>query len=357
MRIIIDCSNLGGWGGIERYTKFLISELIKNEQNKYIIIGSCSAWRSLKPRVEFKSWRGTFPFWSRHILFSLYLYWLRPDLVFSPAGQMSLFYCGKSVITVHDLAIYLQPAWFPAGQALSTKFVTPWSIKKAARIIAVSMATAKDLIKFMSVDSNKIRIVPEAAVPGDFQSSLAGRGDFILFVGTIEPRKNIVRILQAFHQLKQESDFDDLKLILAGKQGWKYEQIFKTYHELELEDSVSFLGYVDEDTKQKLYCQAKLLIFPSLYEGFGLPILEAQRAGLPVITSNLSAMPEVAGSGALLVAPESINQISQAIKRVLTDELLRKDLIEKGYENVKKFSWKKTAEETEKVFEEVLKAV
>ena len=174
--------------------------------------------------------------------------------------------------------------------------------------------------------------------------------DYLLYVGTLQPRKNLVRAIEAFGLLKRDST---LKFVIAGKKGWLYDEIFEKVKELNLENEVIFTGYVPDEDLPELYKNAKAFIFVSLYEGFGLPVLEAMSYGIPVLTSNTSSLPEVAGDAALLVDPENTEEIAKGMERLLTDEKLRQQLISKGKEQIKKFSWEKAAKETLQVLEEV----
>ena len=172
---------------------------------------------------------------------------------------------------------------------------------------------------------------------------------YILFVGTIQPRKNIARLIEAYSML----DNKDLELYVVGKPGWMFEDIYKTPKKFGIENRVKFLDKVSDSELVELYKKAECFVLPSLYEGFGLPVLEAMKYGCPVITSNVSSLPEAGGDAALYVDPQSARDIKDKIEQLLGDKKLREDMIKKGYEQVKKFSWEKTARETLKVLEEV----
>lgn len=174
-------------------------------------------------------------------------------------------------------------------------------------------------------------------------------GDYILFVGTLQPRKNIVRLIEAFSTLGPKL----YTLVVVGKPGWLYEEIYEAPKKFKVEDRVKFLDYVPDEDLPALYQNALCFVLPSLYEGFGLPVLEAMHYGCPVVTSNVSSLPEAAGDAAIMVDPESTESIKEGIEKVLGDKSLREKLVKKGYEQVKKFSWEKCARETLKVLEEV----
>ena len=169
-------------------------------------------------------------------------------------------------------------------------------------------------------------------------------------MGTIEPRKNIERIVKAFKRYKKEIN-DDLKLVIVGKKGWKYDNIMKLIESMGTD--IIITGYIDEEDKVPIYKLAQIFVFPSLYEGFGMPVLEAMAAGVPLITSNVSSLPEVAGDAAILVDPLSEDEIFEAYKKILSDEKLKREMVQKGLEQAKKFEWKKSVEMLEKIYEEI----
>jgi len=174
------------------------------------------------------------------------------------------------------------------------------------------------------------------------------RSPYLLHVGTLQPRKNLVRLVEAFNRIQDHR----LSLVLGGKRGWLATRIVQRVADLDLEDRVVFTDYVDESDLAALHSAAECFVFPSLYEGFGFPVLEAQACGTPVIASNRSSVPEVAGDGAILVDPESTAALASAIEQVLTSDQTRSDLITKGYSNLKRFAWRRCAEEMLVVLEE-----
>jgi glycosyltransferase involved in cell wall biosynthesis len=176
-------------------------------------------------------------------------------------------------------------------------------------------------------------------------------GDYALFVGTLQPRKNLIRLIEAFSNFR--FPISDFRLVIAGKKGWLYQEIFRWVEELGLEKKVVFTGYVPEGDLPVLLSGARLFVFPSLYEGFGLPVLEAMACGTPVVCSNASSLPEVAGDAAVLVDPQDVEGLAAAMERVLGDEELRAELIVRGFEQARKFSWERCARETLDVLESV----
>ena len=221
----------------------------------------------------------------------------------------------------------------------------------AARVIAISRATADDLQVAYAIDRRKIDVIYEATVPatdvdaGASQLGMHLPGSYALFVGTIQPRKNLVRLAQAYAQLVKSHSVP-WDLVIAGGRGWLSGEVVAAIEALGLPDRIHLLGYVPESQLPPLLNGAQLFCFVSLYEGFGLPILEAQAAGVPVMTANNSSLPEVAGDAAILVDPTDVDAIAEAMLRLSSDEALRQQLIVAGRANVARFSWQKAARET-----------
>jgi glycosyltransferase involved in cell wall biosynthesis len=178
------------------------------------------------------------------------------------------------------------------------------------------------------------------------------RGDYILYVGTLQPRKNLRRLLKAYAMVQKRDETPCL--VIAGRKGWLYDQIFQQVERLGLETEVIFPGYVPQDDLPTLLSGACFFVFPSLYEGFGLPVLEAMACGTPVLCSNVSSLPEVAGNVALLVDPLDVESMAEAMNRLLQDEGLRAQLVERGFQQVRQFSWDRCARETLTVLEDTL---
>ena len=274
-----------------------------------------------------------------------------PDVLFVPAHVLP-FTRGlpRSVVTIHDVGYRYFPEAHTRRQRLYLDLSTRWSVRRAQRVICVSAATAADVSRFYGRDRAGLAIVHEAAdpqlppAPAMPERYNLGR-PYAFFIGTIQPRKNISRMLAAYAQLirSQPVTWD---LVLAGKPGWLSERLYRQARKLGLEKHVHFLGFVPQSDAVGLMQQARFLCFPSLFEGFGLPVLEAQHLGVPVMTANNSALPEVAGEGALYVDPHSVDEIADAMLRLSQDEELRTRLIRAGHANARRFSWRKAAEET-----------
>lgn len=276
-------------------------------------------------------------------------------------GPLSFNMPFKKVVTIHDMIPVLFPDAFDFPIASIYKYLLPKTLKSASKIITVSNCTKEDIISYYNVSSEKIKViynaVDERFTPQKSQEIAKVRNryglnfPFILYVGTLEPRKNIPFILKAFHNIRK--NYIDYKLVIAGKKGWKYKEIFDTINALNLQNHVVFTGYVLDEDLPGLYAAADLFVYPSLYEGFGLPPLEAMACGTPVITSNTSSLPEVVGDAGIMVDPHNVNKLADSICRVLSNKKLKECMVEKGLEKAREFSWERCASETLNVYEEV----
>ena len=270
----------------------------------------------------------------------------------------------RRVVTVHDLGYLYFPRAHPWHQRLYLDLSTRWNARAAAHLLADSQATKADLVARYSTPPEKITVaypgrderlapVRDPALVEAVKTRYGITGDYFLYLGTLQPRKNLLRLVAAFaHLITQSPHLQISKLILAGKRGWLYDDLFAQVHRLGLEGRVLFPGYVPDEDKAALLSGALAFVFPSLYEGFGLPVLEAQACGCPVITSITSSLPEVAGDAALLVDPGDTSAIAAAMQQVATDPTLRENLIERGFANVRRFSWTACAQSVLGVIEQ-----
>ena len=283
-----------------------------------------------------------------------------PDVLFVPAHVVPFLprpLLPHTVVTLHDLGYRYFPRSHTALQRLYLELSTRWSAAAAQRIIAVSRHTAADLQRFYGVPEAKIRVIHEAPVsrtPEPTQDAATApvyQRPFALYVGTIQPRKNLLRLIDAFARLTQQQEIG-WDLVLAGRRGWLSQAYERHAAARGLTGRVHFPGYLPDAAVAALMEKALFFAFPSLFEGFGLPVLEAQTTGVAVMCAKNSALPEIAGDAALLVDPENVDEIAAAMLRLSQDENLRQELIAKGYENVKRFSWEKAARETLAVLEE-----
>lgn len=377
MRIGIDCRTIlnpgrGEQAGIGHYTYYLVKNILRlDKKSEYVLFFDVRTDRERLQEFEqsnvtikyfpFSQYRRFLPVAYSQILTAAYLYKERLDLYHAPATSVPLSYRGRSVATVHDLAIYKHPRLFPSGQFVSTKLVVPRSIRRAKKIIAVSEATKRDLKQLFHVADRKIRVVYEGFTrerPGkpvvDVQNKY-GLGDkIILFVGTIEPRKNLPGVIRGFASVANLPSMRKVELVLAGAPGWKYGEVIKAIRDVRLGHRVRYLGYIPHSDKVQLLERAMAFVFPSLYEGFGLPVLEAMSLGTPVITSNVSSLPEVAGTAAVFVNPKKSREIGLAMARLVGNANLRKRLSSEGQRRAAMFTWDGAARETLQVYKEVL---
>jgi len=289
----------------------------------------------------------------------------RPDVVFAPHGQLPVAYKGKSLITVHDVAIFEHPEWFPENQDFSTRVVVPRSFDRATAILAVSQSTGHKLQQLFPNTEEKIDVVYEGVSVSEAYEVLSGMDqtstrfpydrDFILFIGTIEPRKNLVQAFRAFHSFLEArpEQAGQIRFVVAGRRGWQTKEveaellrINHAWKDVEPHGVIQLLGSVTEQEKWTLLARASGLFYPSLDEGFGLPVLEAMAVGTPVITSNRGALPEVGGDAAIYVDPDNIEAMVFALTQVLLVPEGIRGFMEEGIERVKQFSWDQTAKNT-----------
>ncbi|MCX7881397.1 MAG: glycosyltransferase family 4 protein [Patescibacteria group bacterium] len=286
--------------------------------------------------------------WSQ-VFLPLNLYQERSiDVFFSPAHYLPRFCPVPQIVTIHDLSYLYYPENFLKKDLYQLKNWTKYSILKAKKIIAVSNSTKNDILKNYHLPEKKIIVIYNGyeKIKGK-KSTLKIRKNnkpYLLYVGTIQPRKNISFLLSAFAKIKTK--YPQLELILAGKKGWLYEEIFKKVIDLGLEKEVFFTDYITDYQLIFLYQNALCLIMPSLYEGFGIPILEAMSLGCPVISSFVSSLPEIGGDACLYFDPKDENDLLDKLKILMENKTLRKELIEKGKKRVRLFSWEKSAQET-----------
>jgi glycosyltransferase involved in cell wall biosynthesis len=265
-----------------------------------------------------------------------------------------------TVVTVHDLAFIRFPQTFRAYNRTYLDFATRTSVKRAAAILAVSEHTRRELVGLLGVDPARVVVTPNAARahfrppdPAALQRFRVRKGlpeRFILYVGTVEPRKNLVSLLEAYARLPAELQ---LPLLIGGGKGWLYQPLFERLAQLGLGDRVQPVGYLDEAELPLWYAAATLFAFPSIYEGFGMPPLEAMACGTPVLTSNGASLPEVVGDAGLMVPPLDIDAMAAALTRLLRDADLRSELRERGLRRARQFSWHASAERTHAVYSRV----
>ena len=342
--------------GVEHYAKQLILHLAKiDPNNQYILYLRTrpQAWFLELPK-NFKVKVMPFPiFWTQ-----LRLSWemvIDPvDSLLIPASAMPVIHPHNSVAVIHDLAWKYFPQSFTKPQLYFLYFFTWFASHFSRKLIAVSQATKNDLVKYYHLPPEKIVVVHhgfEASNPLPGQGADLRLPDkYVLFLSTLQPRKNLDGLIKAFNQLKSQHPNLPHKLVVVGKPGWKYGLILKLIEQYK--EQVVYLNHISDGERFRVLAGADLLVLPSFYEGFGMQILEAFSAGVPVATSKVSSMPEVAGEAAVYFDPKSISQVKDAIQSVLLDRSLHDSLVLKGKKRLSSFSWEKCAKETLKVLTE-----
>ncbi len=291
----------------------------------------------------------------------------KPDILFIPAHTIPWIHPKKTAAVIHGLEYEYFPDAYSFFEKFHLQLTTKLALKWAKKIIVPSQSTKNDLIKFYRADPKQIEVIYHGFTASNqpacnaFGIANAGRppatsrqpaNKYILFIGRLERRKNLVSLIQSFNFIKEKYKISH-QLILIGKKGFGFKEIEKARENSPYKNDIILKDYVSEKEKKDLLKNADVFVFVSLYEGFGFPILEAMEAGVPIVASNNSSLSEIAGDAALLVNPQNTEEISQAIYKSLTDENLRKNLIEKGKENIKRFDWQKCAEETLEVLNEL----
>jgi len=287
----------------------------------------------------------------------------QPSVFFSPSHYAPRFSPIPTAISIMDLSYIHFPQLFTKHDLYQLVNWTKYSAKQARKIFTISNFSRGDIIKIYGKKPEDV-ITTYLGIKQikdlrfkikdmeELKKKFAINSGYILFVGTLQPRKNIEKLIEAFSKIKDKK----IKLVIVGKKGWLWEDIVGAPQKYSVTDRVKFLDFVEDEDLPSLYANALCFVLPSLYEGFGLPVLEAMQNGCPVITSNVSSLPEVGGDAALYFDPTSADDIAKAIDLVINDEGLRQQMIEKGKIQVKKFSWEKTARETLNVLEKLGKS-
>jgi glycosyltransferase involved in cell wall biosynthesis len=299
-----------------------------------------------------------------HVRLSMEMSKHPPDALFIPAHVLPLYHPSRAVVTVHDLGFL----YHPEAHTLSSRQYLDWSTRFSARnarlVIAVSQATATDLTRHYGIEPSKIRVIPHGYDRDQFKPVTdpdliaytrtkynIEAGPYLFYVGTIQPRKNLVRLMEAFSLLLKDPTFDypakqQLQLVLAGKPGWMSEPIMRRAASIDVASQIKVVGYVSDNDLPALYSGAEAFMFPSLYEGFGLPALEAMACGVPVICSNAGSLPEVVGEAGMQHHPLDTQSITWHLRRLLLSSELRREKVAKGFTQADKFSWEKCAAQT-----------
>jgi glycosyltransferase involved in cell wall biosynthesis len=368
MHIGIDASRIAvaARTGTEHYTFELLAALARRDRRtRYTLY--CNAPPAALPPLgpNFALRRIPFPRLWTHARLSAEIALRPPDVLFIPAHVVPLgaplARGTATVVTVHDLGYLRYPEAHTRAQRLYLRLSTIWSARTADRVIAISGATRDDLVRLAGVPREKIAVVHHGVAPRfrpaegprpERIRALVGDGPYFLYVGTIQPRKNLIRLIEAFARELQivdcrlQSTSSDLQsaicnpqLVISGKRGWLTEAIERRAAELGIGERVRFTGYVPDDDLPALLAGALAFVFPSLYEGFGMPVLEAMASGVPVLAANTTALPEVAGDAALLVNPEDTAAIAAGLARLASEPELRAELRARGLARAAGFTW------------------
>ncbi len=365
MRIGIDvrCLAEKQYSGISEYTYNLLNNLFKiDQQNQYFLF--YNAIKAAKiPEFKFAN-VSIKKFHYPNKIFNLALRFLKIVQIDKLIGGVDVFLIPnflflnlskdcKKILIVHDLSFELYPEFFTHKKRLWHFLISPKSLcRKADRIIAISENTKNDLINFYKISPEKIAVIYPGINDLFFREATDAERqrvknkyqlpeNYIFYLGNLEPRKNIESLILAFGALENKN----LSLVIAGGQGWKYKKIYRLWKNSPAKDRIKFLGYVENQDKPALYQLAKAFIYPSIYEGFGLPPVEAMASGTPVITSFNSSLPEAIGPAGLLIDPNNVNEIAKTIGLLLADEKLTADLKSQGKTQAQKFVWEKSAKE------------
>jgi glycosyltransferase involved in cell wall biosynthesis len=371
LRIVIDVRHIKDFG-IGTYIRNLVAALSDLDQhNKYLL----SAFRRdipefghLAPNFETVVYDEPEKHRWEDLTYPWFLKSLAPDLVHLPLNDVPLLMRNPYVVTIHDMSSFLFGAQTGIKENLRL-YRFRRGLLRADRVIAVSTATRRDVENLLGIRPDRMRLVYSAPDPNflKHQSEPASREKlrerfqiqypFVLYAGRIRPHKNIPRLIEAFAVVRGELEsppvYKDLRLIIIGDEISRNPEVRRAVAQTRTQQVVRFLGFVPFETLKEFYSAASAFAFPSLYEGFGLPPLEAMATGIPVVTSSVSSLPEVVGDAAMIVNPENVFDIARGIREVLVDEGVRSRLIRSGFAQVRQFSWRRTAEQTLEVYGEV----
>src|SRR6186713_86023 len=366
MRVAIDTRKIHDFG-IGTYIRNLLRQLARIDQNtEYILLcrePDLGIAAQLGP--NFRTVLEPSPNYS--LREQIHVPWVlrreRPDVFHAPHYVLPPAVPCRSVVTIHDCIHLMFPQYLPNRAAYAYARASMWTAaRRSDRILTVSEASKRDILHLFNVKPEKIVVVYNAidehfsATPSEEQVARIRERyqldhKFVLYVGNIKPHKNLVRLIEAFSQLRRTHD--DLKLLIIGDEISRLPALRRAVHRNKLHKFVRFLGYLKDDTLTVLYRLASVFVFPSLYEGFGLPPLEAMASGTPVVTSNVSSLPEVTGDAAVLVDPYDVESIEDGMRRVLDDPRLADELRLKGLRRAREFSWERSVEKTQRVYREV----
>lgn len=363
------------YSGVAEYSSALLRAMLRlNKTDEFSFF--YNSFRDVSARIgsfdhpKLKIYRSSYP--NRIFNYALQQFFSWPkidnlvgncDVFWSPHINFSNFSNRtKHVLSIHDISFLRYPEFFSRRKNFWHRALDlPKLAQEASKIIAVSENTRRDIIELLQVREDKVTTIysgvnkavplPSPIEEKKFFIKHDLKDNFIFYLGTIEPRKNVAGLIYAYNRFRDENiKIVDMQLVLAGAKGWKNRSIYRAWEQSPYRRDIKFLGYVSPEEKELLYKRAGIFVYPSYYEGFGLPVLEAMHRGLPVITSNVSSLPEVAGSAAITLNPYDINEIARALELLINNNSLKKSLSEQGKIQAEKFSWDKAAEEYLNVF-------
>jgi glycosyltransferase involved in cell wall biosynthesis len=349
--------------GTENYSLHLIRELLAQDSGHHVRLYFNEAPQPVLFSGDLDCRVIPFPRLWTHVRLSREMAASPPDVLFVPSHVLPLLHPRRSVVTVHDLGYHYHPEAHTLSQNLYLRWSTRFNARSSMRVVADSEATRQDLVRLYDIDPEKLIVVypgrDESLAPVTDPPALKAvrerygiSGPYFLHVGTLHPRKNLVRLVQAMSLAGSDLD-RSLQLVLAGKKGWLYDDVLAEVRRRGLSDRVLLTGYLPDADLPAMMSGALAYVFPSLYEGFGLPALEAMACGTPVVCSSASSLPEVAGDAALLFDPLHVEELAAALVRIATDEGMRDDLVGRGFGQLQRFSWSRCAREVMQVLEEV----
>ncbi|MBI4499169.1 MAG: glycosyltransferase family 4 protein [Chloroflexi bacterium] len=371
MRIAIDASRAATSQrtGTENYSLHLLRQILLLDQEQGAASGR-EFWLyfnrppadGLLPRHERARWRVIpFPRLWTHLRLVLALAVDRPEVLFVPAHVLPLVHPRRSVVTIHDLGHRVFPEAYPPATLRYLSWATDHNIRRAAHLIADSAATRADILRMYPVDSGRVSVVYPGVDPiyrpvedGAAREAVLRRygiaDEYLLYVGTLQPRKNVERLVAAYGRLRQAGHVQ-ARLVLAGRTGWLPEGILRAVRAADA--PITMTGYVPPEDMPALYSGALALVLPSLFEGFGLPALEAMACGTPTVVAQTSSLPEVVGDAGVLVDPLDLDDLARGICRVAASPALRRELRERGLERARTFTWRAAAEQVLDVLDRV----
>ena len=367
MRISIDLRKLHDYG-IGTYIRNLVINLARMDRDTdYVLLCRPQDNGFVEGLGEnFRSLPQTDPLYSisEQLSIPAQLRRAKVDVFHAPHYTLPFTTPCNSVVTIHDCIHILFPQYLPNRVAHIYARTALWiAANRSSRVLTVSEASKNDILKFFNIDPEKITVIPNGideqfkVVPSveaiaRVQERYQLKSPFLLYVGNVKPHKNLERLIDAFFKLRKDG-LTTLTLLIIGDEITKYTALRRTVHRYQLHKYVRFLGFVPSDTLSILYRLADAFVFPSLYEGFGLPPLEAMASGTPVITSNVSSLPEVVGNAAMLVDPYDVNSIANGIQTVLEDSVYREKLTQNGLERAKFYSWERSVIKVKQIYDEL----